>query len=298
MNSRGLSLVLVGLLALLGCSSGEGEADLPLIVTTTSIVGDLVTGVVGHEAKVEIIMPVGVDPHDYQPSARQAASLREADLIVTSGLGLEAGLVDALAAAAADGVPTLALGERLGPRPLNGADGTSPDPCWWLDPNRAAGAVQLIAEAMSSQTYGNWHSRATAIETNLWFLADEIALMLCRIPPEHRDLITTHDTFGYFAERYDLDVVGVLLEDGATQPQLELCRLAELADTMRADDIHAVFAETTAPTEVAETLAESVGEDVDVVPLYVDSLGGPGSGAETYFGMMRTNAERIADALG
>jgi zinc/manganese transport system substrate-binding protein len=285
-------------LALLGCSSTQGEADLPLIVATTSIVGDLATEVAGSEARVEVIMPVGADPHDFQPSARQAASLRDADLIVMSGLGLETGLADALAAAAADGVPTLALGEQLDPRPLGDEDGSTPDPHWWLDPDRAAGAVQLIAEAMSSQTYGDWQSRATAAEESLQLLGDEITCMLSRIPPERRGLVTTHDAFRYFAERFGFDVVGVIVEGGATQAQPDPRGLAELADTMRADDIGAVFAETTVPTDVAETLAAEVGGDVDVVVLYVGSLGAPGSGAETYFDMMRTNAERIADALG
>jgi zinc/manganese transport system substrate-binding protein len=80
---------------LAGCETSTSERDEPLVLATTSIVGDLVGQVAGEEARVEILIPVGADPHDFEPSARQAASLREADLVVTSGLGLEVGLADA-----------------------------------------------------------------------------------------------------------------------------------------------------------------------------------------------------------
>jgi zinc/manganese transport system substrate-binding protein len=127
--------------------------------------------------------PVGADPHDFAPSARQAASLREADLVVTSGLGLEAGLADALAAAADNGVSILELGPALGPRSLGGSDPATPDPHWWLDPVRAARAVELIAERLTQVGEGDWTARATAFASELDSLDDEFGATLATIPP-------------------------------------------------------------------------------------------------------------------
>src|SRR5690606_23695915 len=100
------AIVAIGVLLLLSACSVDAPDDArPLVIATTSIVGDLVGHVAGDEARVEVLIPVGADPHDFAPSAQQAAGLRRADLVVTSGLGLEAGLADALGSAADDGVP-------------------------------------------------------------------------------------------------------------------------------------------------------------------------------------------------
>jgi zinc/manganese transport system substrate-binding protein len=297
MMHRAALLVSTLVLVLTACTSEPGNDERPLVVATTTIVGDLVEGVAGDEARVEVLIPVGADPHDFAPSARQAASLREADLVVTSGLGLEAGLADALAAAADDGVPILELGPALDPRPLGATDSATPDPHWWLDPLRSARAVALIAERLTQVGAGDWPARATAFASELGSLDDELGTSLATIPAERRKLVTTHDAFGYFAERYDLEVIGVLIPGGATQAAPDPKALAALAAAVREAGVPAIFAETTLPTNVADALAAEVGSEVHVVVLYTGSLGEPGSGADTYVGMLRTNVERIVEAL-
>jgi zinc/manganese transport system substrate-binding protein len=297
MMQRAALLVSTLVLVLTACTSEPGNDERPLVVATTTIVGDLVEGVAGDEARVEVLIPVGADPHDFAPSARQAASLREADLVVTSGLGLEAGLADALAAAADDGVPILELGPALDPRPLGATDSATPDPHWWLDPLRSARAVALIAERLTQVGAGDWPARATAFASELGSLDDELGTSLATIPAERRKLVTTHDAFGYFAERYDLEVIGVLIPGGATQAAPDPKALAALAAAVREAGVPAIFAETTLPTNVADALAAEVGSEVEVVVLYTGSLGEPGSGADTYVGMLRTNVERIVEAL-
>jgi zinc/manganese transport system substrate-binding protein len=284
-------------LTLAGCGGPPADGGQLLVVASTSIVGDLVFGVVGDEAEVDVIIPVGADPHDFAPSAREAASLREADLVVTSGLGLEAGLFDALAAAEEEGVPILELGPSLEPRPLGGENAGTLDPHWWLDPIRAAGAVHLIAERLEEVATGNWAARAAVLVAELEAVDDELRAGLAVIPSERRALITSHDAFGYFADRYDFEVIGVLVPGGATQSAPDPRTLAELAAVIREEGVPAVFAETTLPTNVAEALAAEVGSEVEVVILYTGSLGEPGSGADTYVGLMRSNVERIVAAL-
>lgn len=285
------------LLGLSGCATVPAADDRPLVVATTSIVGDLVGRVAGEEARVEVLIPVGADPHDFAPSARQAASLREADLVVTSGLGLEAGLADALAAAADDGVAMLELGPALDPRPLGGTESETPDPHWWLDPIRAAAAVELIAERMTQVGEGDWTARATAFASELDALDRELRTSLAAVPVERRKLVTTHAALGYFAERYGFEVIGVVIPGGATQAAPDPQALAELAAAIGEAGVPAIFAETTLPTTVAEALAAEVSAEVKVVVLYTGSLGEPGSGADTYVGMLRTNVERVVEAL-
>jgi zinc/manganese transport system substrate-binding protein len=281
-----------------GCEGGAPSIDSrPLIVATTTIVGDLAAHVAGDQARVEVLMPVGADPHDFEPSAQQAASLRQAELVVTSGLGLEGGLADALVAAADDGVPILELGPAVDPRPLAG-DPNVPDPHWWLDPMRAARAVRLIGQRLAEIAPGDWASRADRYATDLEALDGELRSALSVIPTARRTLITSHAAFGYFAERYGFKVIGVLVPGGSTQAAPDPRQLAELASVIRTEGVRAIFGETTLPTNVADALAAEVGGKVQVVVLYTGSLGEPGSGADTYAGLLRTDAQRIADALG
>jgi zinc/manganese transport system substrate-binding protein len=292
------SLATLVLLLPAGCGGGTASGDgRPLVLATTSIVADLAAHVAGAEARIEALMPTGADPHDFEPSARQAASLRDADLVVTSGLGLESGLADALEAAREEGTRLLELGPALDPLPLAGGGGVA-DPHWWLDPIRAARAVRLIGERLGEIAPGEWATRAAAFALELEGLDREIRSTLSGIPAARRTLVTGHAAFGYFAERYDLEVVGVLVPGGSTQAQADPKRLAELAEVIRAQDVPAIFGESTLPTNIADALAAEVGSPVDVVVLYTGSLGEPGSGADTYASMLRTDAQRIADALG
>ena len=111
-------------------------------------------------------------------------------------------------------------------------------------------------------------------------------------------LVTNHDAFGYFADRYDFEVIGTVIPTGSTADGASAGQLARLAATVREEGVPAIFAENTTSSDLADTLAAEVGQDVVVVELFSDSLGEPGSGAETYVEMMRTNAELIVQALG
>jgi zinc/manganese transport system substrate-binding protein len=302
MFRRLLILASVSALALTGCVGAQAEADQPLVFATTTIVGDLVDEVGHGTVQLEILMPIGADPHDFRPSARQTDALRDADLIVTSGLGLETGLVDALAVARADGVPILELGAKLGPLTVGGDDEAGLDPHWWLDPNRAAVAVRLIAEQLSVNSDDpavclRLAPRAEAASANLSILGQQMANTLGRVPPDHRRLYMAQDELRYLAERFGFEVGGIIMDDATAHSRSGSYRLAELADAMRADGIDAVFTDSSESADLAESLAAEAGKGTEVVALDLCSLGGPGSDAETYYEMMLTTAYRIAEAL-
>ena len=280
-------------------------------MATHSVLGDLAVNVMGEEARVEVVMPAGTDPHEFEPSAAQIALLNEADLVVANGLGFEAGLDDALDAAADDGVPVLALGEDLDPLLLSdgleedagehdGDDHGDEDPHWFTDPQRMARATGLVADAAAeidgidqAVVQEQAEAHAAAIEA-----ADaDIAADLETIPEGRRQLVTNHEVFGYFADRYGFEVVGTVIPSGSTLAEPSSAELAALVEVIDETGVPAIFADTSSSSDLAQVLADETGEDIEVVELFSESLGEEGSGAETYLDLIRTNADRIVGAL-
>lgn len=296
-------LLAAGLVAA-ACSGDQtesGQAGARVIATTTML-GDLTRNVVGDEGSVEVLLPVGVDPHDYQASARQVAAIQEADLIVANGMGLEEGLEDALDGAERDGVRVLYLGEQLEPLPFAAEGGNSDhgayDPHVWLDPIRMAEAARILGDELEEvASGGTWTDRAEDYAVMLTDLDTEIRTMFSSIPAERRKLVSNHTALGYFAARYDFDVIGAVIPGGSTLGEPSSAELAKLVEVMERDGISVVFAENTEPSALAEAVATEVGNGVDVVELYTGSLGEPGSDADTLIGMLRANANLIAEAL-
>lgn len=288
-------------LALAACGDDDGAAGAsgrPDVVVTTNVLGDVVSDLVGDEAAVEVIMPPGTAPHEFQASPQQVASMRDADVLVTNGAGFEEGLTEAIEAAEQDGVPTFAAIDAVDTLELDGDGGT--DPHFFTDPARMATAAEGIADFLADEVPGldtpAFASQARATIDDLNALDGEVGQTLSEVPPDRRTLVTNHEVFGYFADRYGFDVVGAVIPAGTTQAEPSAAQLDELAHTIEEQDVPAIFVETSSPARLAEALADEVG-DVDVVELFSESLGDEGSGGETYAAMMRTNAERIADAL-
>jgi zinc/manganese transport system substrate-binding protein len=289
-------------LALAGCGDDDGAArasgDRPHVVVTTNVLGDVVSDLVGDEATVEVIMPPGTAPHEFQASARQVAAIRDADVLVTNGAGFEEGLTEAIEAAEQDGVPTFAAIDAVDTLELDGDGGT--DPHFFTDPARmttaAGGIADFLVDEVPALDTPAFASQARATIDELHALDGEVERTLSAVPAERRTLVTNHEVFGYFADRYAFDVVGAVIPAGTTQAEPSAAQLDELAHTIEEHHVPAIFVETSSPTRLAEALADEVG-DVDVVELFSESLGDEGSGGETYVAMMRTNAGRIADAL-
>jgi zinc/manganese transport system substrate-binding protein len=276
-----------------GAAGPVGAGNGPAVVVTTTILGDVVAHLVGDEAAVEVLMPPNADPHDFQPSARQAAEMREADALVTNGGGFEAGLDDTIAGARDDGVATFAA--------LDHVDRLPHDPHFFTDPARMADAAEALAGFLGREVPGlgtaRFQRRAAGYVASLRALDREVAATLAAVPAARRKLVTNHDVFGYFADRYGFEVVGAVVPSFTTQAQPSPADLADLAHAVRSAGVPAVFADTSSPGRLADALAGEAG-DVQVVDLYSESLGPPGSPGDSYVGMLRTDARRIAEALG
>lgn len=307
--------VLAGVLAACGASSSEPEdaatdgAPGPVVVATTTILGDMVGQIVGEEGTVEVLMAPGQDPHGFAPSAQQAERLREADLVVANGLGLEEAARDVLEAAEADGVPVVHVAEAVDP--LAPAESAAEheehadeehaheegDPHVWFDPLRMAEGARVVGGALTDVAEGDWAARAEEVAADLEDTHEQVAEILAGVPDACRRLVTNHDTLRYLAARYDFEVIGTVIPGTSTAAQPAARDFAALAEVLRETGAPAIFAETTQATRLAEALAEEVGRDIEIVELYTGSLGEPGSGADTYAGMLTTDAQRIADAL-
>jgi zinc/manganese transport system substrate-binding protein len=125
----------------------------------------------------------------------------------------------------------------------------------------------------------------------------EMEQTLSTIPTENRVLVTNHEVFGYFADRFDFEVVGAVVPSLTTNAEPSTAEVEALVELIEQEQIPAIFADTSSPTRLAEAIASSAVNDVEVVVLFSESLGEPGSGAETYIAMMSANATLIADAL-
>ena len=294
----------VALLVLGACAGGADAADggPPRVMVTTSVLGDVTEQAVGGHADVTVLMPPGADPHSHELSASQVEGLLDADLVVANGLGLEEGLTEALGAARDAGVRVAEVGPELDPL-IYGVDAGdsagAPDPHVWTDPSRMVTAAELIG-AWVDELPGvepGATAAAAAYADDVRDAADQMASDLRAVPPERRRLVTNHHVFGYFAQAFDFEVLGAVVPSGVTLASPSAADLADLAETIRSAGVPAIFADSSQPVRLAEVLATESGVDVEVVTLYTESLGPPGSGADSYLGMLRTNTERITDAL-
>jgi zinc/manganese transport system substrate-binding protein len=290
-----ISLVLVAT----ACSPAPTVDDDQLtVVVTTTILGDILSSMVGSNATVEVLIPLGVEPHDFSPSAQQIVQIHSADLVVANGLGLEAGLLDVLETASADGANVYTVGDKVTNEPdaLGG-----PDPHIWLDPTLMALAVDLIGEQIADadqDSSTDWATRSSVYAAELLEVNKEVVNTLASVPQNRRLLVTNHDSLRYFAEAYGFEVIGTVFPGRSPVGEPSSEDLAELVSTLREHDLHVIFGETTEASSLAEAIAAELGGTVQVVELYTGSLGGPGSGAETYIDLLRTNARLIAEALG
>lgn len=296
----------VSLLAGACSTSGSGDGDAPLVIASTAILGDIVGEVTGDVIDVETLMPRGADPHSFEPSARQAARLRDADLLLVNGLGLEEGLLDAVESARDDGVTVFEVAPAVDPLPIGQAPDDHEDehaegdldPHVWMDPLRMDEGLGLIGEELFQiAPEVDWATRVAAYRGEIRDTHAQIQEILSRVPSERRKLVTDHDSLTYFAARYGFEVVGTVVPGTSTLGAPSAGDLSRLAELIRTEEVPAIFVETSQDRRLADALAGEVGTDVEVVSLFAGTLGEPSSPAGTYLGMLMTDAQRIAEAL-
>ncbi|WP_435827906.1 zinc ABC transporter substrate-binding protein AztC [Nocardia fluminea] len=284
---------------LVACTGGTERSG---IVVTTNILGDLTRAVVGDTVPVTVLMQAGADPHSFAISARQAAEIERAALVVHNGLGLEEGVARHVQAAVAAGVPTIAVAERADPIQYTSDESAGqPDPHFWTDPARVRMAVEAISAEVLAEVDG---VDAAAVQTNTRRYLGELDQLdrwmtdrFAAIGAERRQLVTDHHVFGYLAQRFGFRVIGAVIPSGTTLASPSASDLDALAAAIRTAGVTAIFADSSQPDRLSRVLAEHTGLRVQVIALHTESLTAPGEGAATYLEMARANTEAIARGL-
>jgi manganese/iron transport system substrate-binding protein len=301
---RRLAVAIAGLLAvgsLAGCSptgpDGSGTPGTVQVVTTTSILADLVTQVGGAHVSVESLVPRGGEVHTFDPTPSDARRLASADLVFLNGLGLDAWLEQLVEASGTD-APVVALAEQLdGVTYLAGEhEGEAVNPHLWLNVQYAIKYVERIAGQLAQIDPAHAQDYEAALaeyRTQLEALDAKARDRLGAIPDANRTVITFHDAFPYFAAAYGLRIDGTIVDAPGQDPSAG--EMAALIRVIREDGVRAILAEAQFNDELARTIAEETGAVV-VSELYTGSVGDPPQ--DTYAGAMTWNVEQIAAALG
>jgi len=294
-----LAMLLVASSAVLATGCGDNDsaasgAELTVVATTTQV-ADFVRNVGGDRVDVHGILGTNADPHDYEPRPSDVGAIGDAPLVFKSGGDIDAWLDELIENAGGDPrVVTLIDSVRR----IKGEQGET-DPHWWEDPRNSIRAVAVIRDALIEADpagRATYERNAGAYLRKLQALDREIADCMRRVPAAKRKLVTTHDALGYFADRYDVEVVGALIPSLSTQAQPSARDINELVDQIRGEGVEAIFPETALNKRLESAVSREAGAKVGG-QLWADALGPEGSGAETYLAAMRKNTNTMAEGM-
>ena len=274
------------LLTVMSCGGGpplSGASD--EAVVTTGVVMDIFSRVV-MTGGATLLVPFGADPHEHELVPAAAAEVFDADLVIAIGGGFE-GFADVLEAAKAEGVRVIELISVVDPIIRDGV----PDPHFWLDPVRVEMAARFLAEELQVRV----DTGVEDLARDMAHVQAQVNQMLSEIPPERRKIVTGHDFLAYFAERFDLEVVGVIVPGGTPHAEPSSEHLAEIVDIINREKITAIFVDAGESTALAEAVAAEADHPVEVVELWVEAIPDLASPSSD---LIRITGERIARALG
>ena len=313
MNNRILVLLLsiVVILVLVACGYQENLASIEgsesgetlKVVATTSIVGDVVSQVGGDQIEVSVLLPIGTDPHGFNPTPQDIAKVSEADLVFANGVGLEDFLNNLIESADAgqklihvsDGIDLLVLQDEDHD---HDHDHDLNEPHTWTDPSNVIVWAQNIERQLSETDPANtqaYQANAEAYQAELRDLDAWIREQLAQIPPENRKLVTDHALFGYYVAAYDLEQVGTLIPGYSTLAEPTAKDLAEIEDAIRKLAIKAIYLGNTVNPVLAERVSQDTG--TDLIFIYTGSLSESDGEAGTYIDYMRYNTNAFTKSL-
>ena len=303
-------LTLVAALAQAPAAAQTPASGDPLsVVASFSILADLVRQVGGDAVQVTTLIGPGVDAHTYDPAPADLVTLSEAAVVFENGLGFEPWLDGFFASAqpagtrvvVSDGITPREAGEADHDRGEDSGDPGAVDPHVWHDVANAIVMTENIHGALVTADPANaalYDANAAAFVAELAALDAAIREDVATLPEKRRKLVTSHDTFGYFADAYGFEVLGTALGSLSTEAGDPSARdIAQLISDIAAAGVPAIFAENVANPDLMVSIAAEAGVEL-APPLYTDALGPEDSPGDTYTGMMQSNAATIVAALG
>lgn len=284
-------------------SLGTGEKL--RVVVTTNIVADIVSQVGGDAIELTPLLPLGNDPHTYSATPQDVVAVANAHVIFANGAGLEAEFLPKLIPNT--DAPVVYVSQGIEFRAFKGTDveevdqehaHAGVDPHTWTTPLNAITFVHNIEHALSALDPAHastYQANARRYEAELASLDAWVKEQVATIPADNRKLVTDHETFGYYADRYGLQQIGAVIPGFSTGTEPSARELATLEDSIHRYGVRAVFVGTTVNPSLAQQVAADTG--VRLVTLYTGSLGPAGSGVETYVDYIRYNTTAIVDGL-
>lgn len=282
------------------------DEELLRIVVTTNIVADVVKNVGGEAIEIITLIPPGADPHTFQPSPGDLRAMTLAHAILINGADLEEFLYQTLAQVA-DDVPIISLSEGIELRQFQSDQdpdaedlkhGAGVDPHVWFDPLNVMIWADNCAQVFGTLDVENqefYTKNARQYVEALTVLHDWIGNEVAKIPERNRKLVTDHLAFGYLAQQYGFKMIGAVIPAYSTAAEPSAQELADLNDTIKAEDIPAIFVGISTDSRLTALIAQDTG--VDLVPLYTGSLSEPGGPADTYIRLMQYDVNAIVQAL-
>ena len=280
-------------------SSDVNDPDVPEVVATSTLITDWTARIGGESIELVGILQPGADPHVYEPVPQDSIAFEAADLIFYNGYNLEPNLVRLIQATGIS-ARTVAVGEVVPPLDFDYDGQQVPDPHVWGNVANVVQMVELIRDELiqlAPENEAEFSQNAEAFVTELTQLDNWIQTQIATIPAEQRQLVTTHDAFQYYTSAYGLEVAGTLIGI-STEEQPSAQTVQQLSEAIRTAGVPAIFAETTINPRLITIVAEEAGVQLATRELYSDSLGAPGSGADTYIMMMVANTQTIVENLG
>jgi ABC-type Zn uptake system ZnuABC Zn-binding protein ZnuA len=296
----------LAVLGLMACTRGPAAArPAPAaVLASESFLADIAGAVAGDRIAVATLVPIGADPHSWEPAPRDAAAVAHAALFIVNGDGLESFLAPLLKSVSGPRVVEASAG--LAPRvpregePAAGDGSHETDPHFWLDPLNVVRYAENIRDALSvldPAGAGVYRDNAAAYAEKLRELDRWIAAEVARVPPERRLLVTNHESLGYFADRYGFRIVGTVIPSVSTGSSPSARQLADLVTRLRSTGTPAIFVEVGADARVARQIADEAGVTL-VTSLRTHTLSDASGPAPSYLAMMRADVSTIVEALG
>jgi ABC-type Zn uptake system ZnuABC Zn-binding protein ZnuA len=270
---------------------GAGEGGPLKVLAVETFLADIAQNVAGGRVAVESLMPTGADPHAFELTPSDAVRVAKCDVLVVNGAGFEPNL-DTMLENIGEGAEVIEASAGLAGR----APG---DPHFWLDPTLVVKYVENIRDGLSKADpagAAEYQKNAATYIQALGDLDSWIKAQVAAIPPDRRLLVTNHESFGYYADRYGFRIVGTVMPSVGTGASPSAQQLARLIDLIEQTGVRAIFLETGANPDLADQVAKETGITV-VTQLYTHSLTGADGPAPTYIAMMKADTEMIVAAL-
>ncbi|WP_046755914.1 metal ABC transporter solute-binding protein, Zn/Mn family [Kordia jejudonensis] len=293
------------ILTIISCKTEQKSKDGTFqIVTTTTMITDMVQHIGGDKVNVQGLMGSGVDPHLYKASEGDVTKLFNADVIIYSGLHLEGKLEDIFEKMRKQQKKTIAVSDAVDKSGLIGSEyfASSYDPHIWFHIGYWKQATQFVVDELKKldpEHAADFEKNGQIYLEKLDVLAKEIKAIIETLPVEKRILVTAHDAFNYFGKLHNFEVVG--LQGLSTATEAGVQDVQKLANFIIEKNIKAIFVESSVPKRTIEALQAAVkskGHEVAIGgTLYSDALGNAGTEEGTYIGMYKYNVQTIVNAL-